>query len=47
MMPNHHITKPVLIGEIQDNGQFSVVWETPRLPWLAMPGLTSCQVPRI
>ncbi len=28
MMPNHHITKPVLIGEIQDNGQFSVVWET-------------------
>ncbi|PFG11503.1 urea ABC transporter substrate-binding protein [Marinobacter sp. LV10MA510-1] len=29
MMPNHHITKPVLIGEIQDNGQFSVVWQTP------------------
>jgi len=29
LMPNHHITKPVLIGEIQDNGQFSVVWETP------------------
>jgi len=29
MMPNHHITKPVLIGEIQDDGQFSVVWETP------------------
>ncbi|WP_375172530.1 transporter substrate-binding protein, partial [Marinobacter sp.] len=29
MMPNHHITKPVLIGEIQDNGQFEVVWETP------------------
>ncbi|XKG96209.1 urea ABC transporter substrate-binding protein [Marinospirillum sp.] len=29
MMPNHHITKPVLIGEIQDNGQFDVVWETP------------------
>ena len=22
MMPNHHITKPVLIGEIQDDGQF-------------------------
>src|SRR5579864_8756738 len=22
MMPNHHITKPVLIGEIQGNGQF-------------------------
>lgn len=29
MMPNHHITKPVLIGEIQDDGQFEVVWETP------------------
>ena len=28
MLPNHHITKPVLIGEIQDDGQFSVVWET-------------------
>ncbi|HEY8594039.1 MAG TPA: urea ABC transporter substrate-binding protein [Devosiaceae bacterium] len=29
MMPNHHITKPVLIGEIQDDGQFDVVSETP------------------
>jgi urea transport system substrate-binding protein len=28
MMPNHHITKPVLIGEIQEDGQFAVVWET-------------------
>ena len=28
MMPNHHITKPVLIGEIQDDGQFDTVWET-------------------
>ncbi|WP_232465395.1 urea ABC transporter substrate-binding protein [Oleiphilus messinensis] len=28
MMPNHHITKPVLIGEIQDDGQFQVVWQT-------------------
>jgi urea transport system substrate-binding protein len=31
MMPNHHITKPVLIGEIQDDGQFNTVWETPGL----------------
>ncbi len=31
MMPNHHITKPVLIGEIQSDGQFEVVWETPGL----------------
>ena len=29
MMPNHHITKPVLIGEIQDDGQFDTVWQTP------------------
>lgn len=28
MMPNHHITKPVLIGEIQDDGQFQTVWQT-------------------
>ncbi len=28
MMPNHHITKPVLIGEIQEDGQFEIVWET-------------------
>ncbi len=28
MLANHHITKPVLIGEIQDDGQFEVVWET-------------------
>jgi urea transport system substrate-binding protein len=28
MMPNHHLTKPVLIGEIQDDGQFDVVWQT-------------------
>ena len=28
MLPNHHITKPVLIGEIQADGQFDVVWET-------------------
>jgi urea transport system substrate-binding protein len=31
MMPNHHITKPVLVGEIQDDGQFETVWETPGL----------------
>ncbi|MEJ2592545.1 MAG: urea ABC transporter substrate-binding protein [Candidatus Thiodiazotropha sp.] len=28
MLKNHHVTKPVLIGEIQDDGQFSVVWKT-------------------
>ncbi len=28
MLPNHHITKPVLIGEIQADGQFATVWKT-------------------
>ncbi len=31
LMPNHHITKPVLIGEIQDDGQFNIVSQTPGL----------------
>jgi len=28
MNTNHHLSKPVLIGEIQDDGQFDVVWQT-------------------
>ena len=28
MLPNHHLTKPVLIGEIQEDGQFFTVWQT-------------------
>jgi len=28
MNTNHHLSKPVLIGEIQDDGQFETVWET-------------------
>ncbi len=31
MYSNHHISKPVLIGEIQSDGQFEVVWETDKL----------------
>lgn len=34
VLPNHHFTKPVLIGEIQADGQFEVVWETEE----AVPG---------
>jgi urea transport system substrate-binding protein len=33
MMPNHHITKPVLIGEIQGDGQFNIVSQTPAWSW--------------
>jgi urea transport system substrate-binding protein len=29
MNTNHHLTKPVLIGEIQSDGQFETVWQTP------------------
>jgi urea transport system substrate-binding protein len=28
MLPNHHITKPVFIGEIKADGQFNVVYKT-------------------
>ena len=28
MLPNHHLTKPVLIGEIQDDGQFEIDSQT-------------------
>jgi len=28
MNANHHLSKPVLIGEIQADGQFQVVWQT-------------------
>jgi len=28
LLPNHHITKPVYIGEIRPDGQFDVVWKT-------------------
>jgi urea transport system substrate-binding protein len=29
MNSNHHLSKPVFIGEIQADGQFEVVWSTP------------------
>ncbi len=29
MLKNHHLTKPVYIGEIQEDGQFATVWQTP------------------
>ena len=28
LLPNHHITKPVYIGEIKEDGQFETVWQT-------------------
>src|SRR6187455_155423 len=32
MLPNHHITKPVYIGEVRADGQFDVVSKTPVVP---------------
>ncbi|HEU4625197.1 MAG TPA: urea ABC transporter substrate-binding protein [Steroidobacteraceae bacterium] len=31
MLPNHHLTKPVFIGEVRADGMFDVVWKTPGL----------------
>jgi urea transport system substrate-binding protein len=28
VLPNHHITKPVYIGEVEKDGQFNVVWKS-------------------
>lgn len=32
VLPNHHLTKPVLIGEIREDGQFDIVSETEPVP---------------
>ena len=32
MFPNHHLSKPVLIGEIQADGQFDIISETDPVP---------------
>ena len=32
MLPNHHLSKPVLIGEIQADGQFDIISQTNEVP---------------
>ncbi|MEM5500331.1 urea ABC transporter substrate-binding protein [Ahrensia kielensis] len=32
MLPNHHLSKPVLIGEIQADGQFDIISQTEPVP---------------
>jgi len=32
MNPNHHLSKPVLIGEIRDDGQFDIISQTEEVP---------------
>ncbi len=47
MLPNHHITKPVFIGEIKADGQFDVVWKTRGLGPGRCLVATSCPARRI
>ncbi len=35
MLPNHHLTKPVLIGEIRADGQFDIISQTEEVPGAA------------
>ena len=40
MLPNHHLAKPVLIGEIQEDGQFDIISQTDPVPgdaWTDLP----------
>ncbi len=32
MLPNHHLAKPVLIGEIMEDGQFDIISQTEEVP---------------
>jgi urea transport system substrate-binding protein len=32
MLPNHHLAKPVLIGEITEDGQFDIISQTEEVP---------------
>ena len=32
MLPNHHLAKPVLIGEIEEDGQFTIISQTDPVP---------------
>lgn len=45
VLPNHHLAKPTFIGAIQKDGQFEVVWQSPKLidadPWSDHSGGTS------
>ena len=39
-MKNHHLHKPVFIGEVKADGQFNVVWKT-KGPSRRNPGVRS------
>ena len=43
MLPNHHLSRPVLIGEIQADGQFDIISQTKR--FRAVRGQITCPSP--
>jgi len=47
MLPNHHLTKPVLIGEIQEDGQFDIVSQTAEVPGDAWTDFLAASATRI
>ena len=47
MLPNHHLTKPVLIGEIQEDGQFDIVSQTTEVPGDAWTDFLEASATRI
>ena len=47
MLPNHHLTKPVLIGEIQEDGQFDIVSQTAEVPGDAWTDFLEASATRI
>ena len=47
MLPNHHLTKPVLIGEIQADGQFDIVSQTAEVPGDAWTDFLAASATRI
>ena len=47
MLPNHHLSKPVLIGEIQADGQFDIISQTTEVPGDAWTDFLSESAPLI
>ena len=47
MLPNHHLTKPVLIGEIQEDCQFDIVSQTAEVPGDAWTDFLEASATRI
>jgi hypothetical protein len=44
MLPNHHLAKPVLIGEITEDGQFDIISQTEEVPDRLPAGIGGSEV---